>query len=107
MDISIKSPHMDITPALKETIEDKLSRFEKHTKEVIKANVVLSSLPHNQFKAEIVVRTGAQSFVASSEGPDMYASINKASQLIDRQWRKKKTAELSARQNAPSIRKMI
>src|SRR5690606_13195578 len=38
-----------------------------------------------------------KTLVAKAQHKDMYAAINEASRLLDRQWRKNKTAKLSSR----------
>lgn len=105
MQITISAPHLELTPALTDTVHDKLQRLSKHASRQLSVHVALS-VDKGRHKADMTVHGEGAPFVASAVGKDMYASINKATLLIDRQWRKRKTARLASRLKAEPIKRL-
>jgi len=104
MKITIAAPHMDITPALSDTVHAKVQRLSKHSDREVSVHVVLT-VDKNRHKAEMTVHGEGAPVVATAVEPDMYVSINKAAQMVDRQLRKRKTARLASR-HTESIKKL-
>ena len=89
MNFSITGHHIDVTPALRGYVEDKLSRVTRHFDQVINVSVVLSVEKLRQ-KAEVSVQLpGKAIFVESADG-DMYAAIDILADKLDRQILKHK-----------------
>lgn len=105
MHITITAPHMDITPALNDAVHEKVQRLEKHNTRELRVHVALT-VDAGRPKAEMTVHGEGAPFVASAVGSDMYSSINKATKMIDRQWRKRKTDRLASRQKAEPLKRM-
>lgn len=105
MHITITAPHMDITPALSEAVNEKVQRLAKHSERDLRIHVALT-VENGRHKAEMTVHTEGEPFVASASEVDMYTSINKATRSIDRQWRKRKTARIASRHKSPPLKRM-
>ena len=117
MNLTISTHHTELTEGLEMAVRDKFSRFQMHAEgatntqdnkkagEAINVHVVLR-VDSGQHVVEATVNgLGTKPLVARTEQKDMYAAINEASRVIDRQWRKQKTASLAGRRKA-SIKKM-
>ncbi len=84
MNFSITGHHIDVTPAIRGYVEDKLSRVTRHFDQVINVSVILS-VEKLQQKAEVNVQLpGKALFVESADG-DLYAAIDALADKLDRQ----------------------
>ena len=118
MNLTISTHHTELTEGLEAAVRDKFSRFQMHAEgaanaqeakktggDAINVHVVLR-VDSGQHVVEATVNgLGTKPLVARTEQKDMYAAINEASRVIDRQWRKQKTASLASRRK-DSIKKM-
>jgi putative sigma-54 modulation protein len=89
MNLTITGHHLDITPAIRAYVEDKIGRITRHFDNVIDVTVILSveKLKH---KAEVNVHVrGKDIFVEATDG-DMYAAIDLLTDKLDRQVLKHK-----------------
>ncbi|HRH82366.1 MAG TPA: ribosome-associated translation inhibitor RaiA [Thiobacillaceae bacterium] len=89
MNLTITGHHLDITPAIRSYVEDKIGRVTRHFDNVIDVSVILAveKLKH---KAEVNVHVrGKDIFVEASDG-DMYAAIDALTDKLDRQVLKHK-----------------
>jgi putative sigma-54 modulation protein len=89
MNLTITGHHLEITPAIRGYVEEKLKRVKRHFDQVIDVSVILSveKLIH---KAEVNVRVrGRDIFVEASDG-DMYAAVDALFDKLDRQILKHK-----------------
>lgn len=89
MQINIDGHHVDVTPAMQDYIQSKLSRIERHFDHVVDVHVVLGVEKQRQ-KAEATVHLAGNSIHAHSEHDDMYAAIDLLLDKLDRQVRKHK-----------------
>ncbi|MEK9174237.1 MAG: ribosome-associated translation inhibitor RaiA [Patescibacteria group bacterium] len=82
MNISIKSTNIELTPALKDYTEKRISGIAKFTGEDVSAMVEIgkTTAHHNHgdvFKAEVNITTSlGKQFRAVSEKPDLYEAID-------------------------------
>ena len=89
MNLNITGHHLDVTPAIRSYVEDKLARVTRHFDHVIDVSVVLSVEKLRQ-KAEVNVHLpGKDIFVEHADG-DMYAAIDALADKLDRQILKHK-----------------
>jgi putative sigma-54 modulation protein len=89
MNLNITGHHLDVTPAIRSYVEDKLARVTRHFDHVIDVSVVLSVEKLRQ-KAEVNVHLpGKDIFVEHVDG-DMYAAIDALADKLDRQILKHK-----------------
>lgn len=96
MSIHVSTQHTTLSDALSAAVHDKFSRLDVHTGLSPRVHVVLH-VDGGRFKVDAQVRGLGRPLFATAEHEDMYAAINDVAHLIDRQWRKRKTARLAAR----------
>ncbi len=89
MQIMITGRHLDITPALREHAEARLSKLEKYLNKAKDAAVILTVEKHRHI-AEISLRVDGYLVQAQEETGEMYASIDKAAEKIAGQLRRYK-----------------
>lgn len=89
MQIQITGRHLEITSALKQYIEDKLSKLANHFDHIIGIHVILSVKKGNQI-VEAVINAPGTEFVAKSKSQDMYAAIDILQDKLDSQVTKHK-----------------
>jgi len=90
--VSVKGKNIDVTPSLREYSEKrvaKLSKFFQQREDV--AVVVILSVEGDLHVAEITYQLGGLILRGESSTKDLYASIDAASDRIERQVRKYKT----------------
>lgn len=85
MNLIIHGHHVEVTPALRSYVEEKLGRIRRHFDSVIDADVVLSVEDKLRQKAEITVRVRGSSLHAEHTNGDMYAAIDALMDKLDRQ----------------------
>jgi putative sigma-54 modulation protein len=84
MNVIIHGHHLEVTPALRSYVEDKLARIRRHFDNVIDVDVVLSVDKLRQ-KAEITLRVRGSALHAACTEDDLYASIDSMMDKLDRQ----------------------
>jgi len=89
MQINITGHHMEVTPALRSYIENKLGRVERHFDNLINIHVILSVEKDRQI-AEATINVNRGKVFADSEHEDMYAAIDNLIDKLDRQIKKHK-----------------
>lgn len=84
MQISLTGHHVEITDSLREYVDSKFTKLERHFDSINNVHVILNVEKLNQ-KAEATVHlTGGEVF-ATSEHSDMYAAIDGLIDKLDRQ----------------------
>lgn len=89
MNLTITGHHLEVTPAIRAHVEEKIGRVTRHFDHVIDVTVILAveKLKH---KAEVNVHIrGKDIFVEATDG-DMYAAIDALADKLDRQVLKHK-----------------
>ena len=89
MHINISGHHLDLTDPLKDYINEKFSRLHRHVDQITSSNVILSH-DNNEYKAESNLHVAGHDVFASANSQDMYASIDKLTDKLDRQLIKHK-----------------
>lgn len=89
MQLNVTGHHVEITPALREYVEKKLERIERHFEQVIDVHCVLSVEKLRQ-KAEATLHVSGNSIYADSTEQDMYAAIDLLTDKLDRCVKKHK-----------------
>ena len=90
MQIQITGHHLEITPAIRNFIDDKFARIKRHFDHLIDVHVILGveKLDH---KAEATINLGGGKTVfADATMSDMYAAIDSLVDKLDRQVLKHK-----------------
>ncbi|MEH0833278.1 ribosome-associated translation inhibitor RaiA [Pectobacterium cacticida] len=84
MTMNITSKQMDITPAIRQHVEDRLSKLDKWQTQLINPHIILSKEPQG-FVADATIGTPNGPLVASAKHDDMYAAINELITKLERQ----------------------
>lgn len=87
MILNITSKQMDITPAIRQHVEDRLAKLEKWQTDLINPHIVLSKEP-KEFVADAAITTPNGPLVASARHEDMYAAVNELINKLERQLNK-------------------
>jgi len=90
MQINLTGHHVEITPALRNYVENKCQRMERHFDHVTNMHVVLQVEKQRQ-KAEATVYVAGGQLFANAEDDDMYAAIDILVDKLDTQLRKHKS----------------
>lgn len=83
MQLNITGHHVDITEALRNYVESKLEKLERHFDHINDVHVILTV--EKQQKAEASVHVKGQHLFAECEQEDMYAAIDGMIDKLDRQ----------------------
>ncbi|NRB37631.1 MAG: ribosome-associated translation inhibitor RaiA [Pseudomonadales bacterium] len=97
MQINITGHHVDITPPMREYVTSKMSKLERHSDHITKAQVTLCVEKDRQ-KAEASIQLAGNDIFAHCESADMYASIDTLLDKLDRQVLKHKEKIVNRRQ---------
>jgi putative sigma-54 modulation protein len=89
MQINLTGHHVEITPALRDYVNDKLQRISRHFDHVISINVVLKVEKHNN-DAEATLHAAGKSLFANASDLDMYAAIDGLVDKLDKQVKRYK-----------------
>lgn len=89
MNLNITGHHLDITPAIRGYVEEKMSRVTRHFDQVIDVSVILSVEKLNN-KAEVNLHVPGRDIYVESIDADMYAAIDALADKLDRQVLKHK-----------------
>ncbi|MCR9278443.1 MAG: ribosome-associated translation inhibitor RaiA [Pseudomonadaceae bacterium] len=94
MQLSITGHHVDVTDALRNYVNAKFDKIERHYDHITNAHVVLTVEKQVQ-KAEATLHVTGSEVFADSENEDLYAAIDAMSDKLDRQIikHKEKTVE--------------
>lgn len=89
MQVNLTGHHIVITPALREYVNDKLTRIGRHFDHVTDIHCILT-VEKLQHKAEATVNVSGRQLYADSVKSDMYAAIDGLTDKLDRQVKKHK-----------------
>ena len=99
MQVNISGQHLEVTPALRKSIDDKLKRLEQHYDKITNVQVILS-VEKLQQKIEATLNIPGGEVVANAVNEDMYAAIDSLYEKLDRQLKKHKEKTQSLLQGA-------
>ncbi len=100
MQINLTGHHVEITDAIRDYINEKLQRIERHFENVTDAHFILT-VEKLEHKAEATLHVSGNTLHAHSVDQDMYAAIDSLTDKLDRQVRKhkEKITDHHAREN--------
>lgn len=90
MKVKVIGRNVEVTKALKEIVEKKVSRLERYFKPEVEANVLLS-VQKSTHTAEVTIPFNGVILRAEEANGDMYNSVDLVIEKIERQIRKQKT----------------
>jgi len=99
MQVNISGQHLEVTPALRKSIDDKLKRLEQHYDKITNVQVILS-VEKLQQKIEATLNIPGGEVVGNAVNEDMYAAIDSLYEKLDRQLKKHKEKTQSLLQGA-------
>ena len=89
MQINLTGHHVDITTSMRDYVNGKFERLERHFDNVVDVHVILS-VEKLRHKAEATVHIGGGNLYADDIQEDMYAAIDGLIDKLDRQVKKHK-----------------
>ncbi len=90
MNMNYAGKNMEVTDALREVTEKKLSKLDKYFQKDIEGNVTFSTQKNRKI-IEVTINLPGTIIRAEESSDDMYTSIDKAVDVLERQIRKYKT----------------
>ena len=84
MNINLSGHHVEVTNSLREYVDSKFSKLERHFDHINNVHVVLTVEKLDQ-KAEATVHINGGEVFASGKNADMYTSIDTLVDKLDRQ----------------------
>lgn len=99
MIVNITSKQMEITEAIRQHVEERLTKLEKWQTDLINPHIVLSKEPKD-FVADATINTPNGTLVASAKHEDMYTAINELIAKLVRQLNKVQHKGEARRANA-------
>ena len=87
MTLNITSKQMEITPAIRAHIEERLAKLGKAQTQLINPHFILNKIPKG-FSVEASIGTPVGDLFASSESEDMYKAINEVEEKLEKQLNK-------------------
>ena len=89
MQIDLTGHHVEITTPLRDYVNNKMERLERHFDHVTNVHVILSVEKLRQ-KAEATFHLSGGNLFADAQDEDMYAAIDAMTYKLDRQIKKHK-----------------
>jgi putative sigma-54 modulation protein len=84
MNIQLTGHHVDVTPALREHLVEKLERVKHHFDHAVEVKAIFS-VEKNLQTASLRLRSNGQDFHADDSQENLYASIDLAVDKLDKQ----------------------
>ena len=84
MNIETTSRHYELTPALKEYAETKVEQLTKYFDNIVNAHIIFE-LEKYRHTAEVTIHINGKDFNSREESEDMYVSVDRVIEKIERQ----------------------
>ena len=89
MNLTISGHHLEVTPALREYVVNKLDRVTRHFDQVVDIHVLLTveklKEKERRQKAEVTLRVKGRDIFVEQAHEDLYAAIGQLMDKLDRQ----------------------
>ena len=89
MQLTISGHHLEITDAIREYVNNKFAKLERHYEQITSISVILTVEKLSQ-NAEATVHVSGAELFANSQHDDLYAAIDSLTDKLDRQLIKHK-----------------
>ena len=89
MQISLSGHHVDITDSMRNYVNEKIARLDRHFDQALDIHVVLT-VEKLRHKAEATLHVSGSNLYADDVQEDMYAAIDGLVDKLDRQGKKHK-----------------
>lgn len=90
MQTNITGHHIEVTPALRAYVTEKLQRISRHFDHVISIDVILKVENHQKYAEGKINIGGGKPLFAQENDDDMYAAIDGLIDKLDKQVRRHK-----------------
>jgi putative sigma-54 modulation protein len=97
MNLQLTGRHLEITPAIRDYVNEKFGKIKRHFDHVIDMNIILSVDKLKQ-KAEATIHVSGKNLFVECDDDNLYAAIDTLVDKLDRQVMKHKE-KLSARRH--------
>ncbi|MDO4698347.1 MAG: ribosome-associated translation inhibitor RaiA [Pasteurellaceae bacterium] len=104
MTINISSKQMDVTPAIRAHIEERLAKLNKWQTQLINPHFMIHKQP-NGYEVEVSIGTPVGDLFAKAHDADLYKAINDVEAKLETQLNKQKHKG-EARRADESIKKL-
>lgn len=89
MNLTISGHHLEVTPALREYVVNKLERIIRHFDQVVDVNVLLTveklKEKERRQRAEVTLHVKGRDIFVEQSHEDLYAAIDQLMDKLDRQ----------------------
>lgn len=102
MRFTITGRNIEVTPGLREAVEDKLGKLDRFFAPATEA-VVRLSVQKDMQKIEVTIPVKGHIIRAEESSTDMYVSIDLVEEILERQLKKYKNKLIDKKQSAPSF----
>lgn len=99
MNLNLTGRHLEITPAIRQHVNEKLAKLKSHFDNVIDVNIVLS-VDKLQQKAEASVHLSGKDLFVECDDENLYVAIDNMIDKLDRQIIKHKEKYEARRHDA-------
>ena len=104
MNITISGKNIDVTPGLRQTVNEKLGKLDRYFTPDTQVNVTLS-VEKERHKIEVTIPVKGRIIRSEQVSNDMYVSIDLVEEVIERQLRKYKNKIIDKKQSAENFQK--
>jgi putative sigma-54 modulation protein len=94
MNIAITFRHMEATEAVKGYATEKIGKLQRFLRQPMKGHVAVSTQNHRLHHVEVALQSGGEHFHAHETSEDMYASIDRVTDKLERQIRSVKESTI-------------
>lgn len=103
MDIIIVGKNIDVTPGLRQAVEDKISKLERYFTPDTRVHVTLSVEKDRQ-KIEVTIPVKGNIIRSEQVSNDMYVSIDLVEEIIERQLKKYKNKIIDSKHGSDNFK---
>jgi putative sigma-54 modulation protein len=89
MDVTVAGHHVDVTDSLREYVETKMARLERHSDQMTDIHCILT-VEKLEHRAEATIHLNGGTIHADSVEENMYAAVDTLIDKLDRQVKKHK-----------------
>ena len=100
MNIAITFRHIEPSEPVKKYAHDKIAKLQKFLRQPMQAHVTLGVLHHLERSIEVRVSSGSEHYEGHEQSQDMYASIDKVVDKLERQISGAKGASVAKRRGS-------
>ena len=104
MKITISGKNIDVTPGLRQTVNEKLGKLDRYFTPDTQVNVTLS-VEKERHKIEVTIPVKGRIIRSEQVSNEMYVSIDLVEEVIERQLRKYKNKIIDKKQSAENFQK--